>query len=94
MLNKEEVRYIASLSRIDLEENEVEILTKSLADILNYIEKLKKLDVSNVKPTSHVLPLENVYREDEVKPSLPQKEALQASVEQHNGSFKVPKVIE
>ena len=94
MLTKEEVRYIASLSRIHLEEREVEYLTTNLAGILHYIEKLKKLDVSNIDPTSHVLPLKNVYRNDVVKPSLPQQEAVKISENQFNGFFKVPQVIE
>ena len=94
MLKKEDVQYIAGLSRIHLEAKEVEFLTKSLADILHYIEKLQKLDVTNVKPTSHVLPVHNVYREDKIRPSLPQNEALKIAPAVHNGFFKVPQVIE
>ena len=88
------VQYIASLSRIHLNEEETKQFTRNLEDILHYVAKLAKLNVSKVQPTSHVLPLQNVFREDVIKPSLPQKEALKISVEQHNGSFKVPKVIE
>ena len=94
MLAKEEVRYIASLSRIHLEENEVDYLTRNLGDILGYIEKLKKLDVTNVSPTSHVLPLKNIYREDNIRPSLSQSEALKITSNRHKGFFKVPQVIE
>lgn len=94
MLSKDEVRYVASLSRIHLENSEVEELSKSLGDILQYIESLKKLDVSQVKPTSHVLPLKNVYREDKVKPSLKREEVLKTAVSHTKGSFKVPQVIE
>ena len=94
MLSKEEVKYIASLSRISLEEKEVEHLTKNLGDILHYIEKLKKLDVSHVSATSHVLPLKNIYRDDHIQPSLSQTEALKITPNQHKGFFKVPQVIE
>ena len=94
MLSKEEVYYVASLSRIHLEKNEVEELTKTLGDILQYIEKLKKLDVTAVKPTSHVLPLKNVYREDKVKPSLRREDVLKIAISHAHGSFKVPQVIE
>ncbi len=94
MLTNQEVKYIASLSRIHLEEAEVEYLTNNLADILHYIEKLEKLDVSNVEPTSHAIPLKNVFRDDIIKPSLSQSEALKISQKQHKGFFKVPKVIE
>ncbi|HBG61821.1 MAG TPA: Asp-tRNA(Asn)/Glu-tRNA(Gln) amidotransferase subunit GatB [Candidatus Omnitrophica bacterium] len=94
MISKEDVLNIASLSRIHLQDNEIDQLTKNLEDILEYIAKLEKLDVSNVEPTSHVLPIENVYREDKVNSSLGQSAALKISTENQNGSFKVPKVIE
>ena len=94
MLSPEQVRYIASLSRIHLQETEINSLTQKLGNILQYIEKLEKLDVTGVNPTSHVLPLKNVYREDKVLPSLPQAEVMRFAVNHHNGSFKVPQVIE
>ena len=94
MLSKKEVSQIGHLARIHLNDKEVEKLTKALADILGYIEKLQKLDVSSVKPTSHVLPLQNVFREDKVKPSLTQSDAIKMAVSQHKGFFKVPLVIE
>ena len=93
-ITEKDVRYIASLSRICLRDEEMDGLTKNLEDILRYIAKLEKLDTSKVQPTSHVLALHNVFREDQVKPSLGQKEALKIAVEQDKGSFKVPKVIE
>ena len=94
MITRKDVKYISDLSRIHLTDDEAEKLTKSLEGILHYIEKLNTLDVSNVQPTSHVLPITNVFREDTVIPSLPQDKALSVAVEKHNGSFKVPKVIE
>ena len=94
MLTSQQVRYIANLSRIHLEESEVQYLTSNLADILQYIEKLEKLDVRNVEPTSHALPLTNVFRDDKIKLSLSQSEALQISQNKHKGFFQVPKVIE
>ena len=94
MLSKDEVLYVASLSRIHLEKEEVEELTKTLGDILQYVEKLEKLDVTQINPTSHVLPLKNVYREDKIKPSLKLEEVLKIAVARANGSFKVPQIIE
>jgi aspartyl-tRNA(Asn)/glutamyl-tRNA(Gln) amidotransferase subunit C len=94
MITEKDVRYIASLSRIHLRTEEVEELTKNLEKILQFVAKLEKADVSNVEATSHVLPLKNVFREDVVKPSLGQKDALKIAVEEYNGFFKVPKVIE
>ena len=94
MLSKDEVKNIAHLARIHLREEEVVRLTKDLESILHYVAKLKKLDVKNVKPTSHVLPLKNVYREDTIRPSLKQDEVTGIAVAHHKGSFKVPQVIE
>jgi aspartyl-tRNA(Asn)/glutamyl-tRNA(Gln) amidotransferase subunit C len=94
MLTREEVIYVASLSRIHLEESEILPLQKDLAAILDYIDKLKKLDVKGIPPTSHVLPLKNVYREDVPKPSLKQPEALGIALSQEKSCFKVPPVIE
>lgn len=93
-INPETARYIADLARIHLRENEVARLAGNLADILSYITKLEELDVSQIEPTSHVLPLKNVFRQDDVKPSLSQTDALKFSVSQQDGAFKVPLVIE
>lgn len=93
-ITEDDVRYVASLARIHLRADETGRLTKNLEDILGYVHKLERLDVSRVEPTSHVLPLKNVYREDAVQPSLSQDEALQTTVQKHAGCFKVPQIIE
>ena len=93
-ISEQQVKNIAHLSRIHLRDEEVQSLTKNLESILAYIAKLQKLNVDTIKPTSHVLSLQNVFREDTVKPSLNQKEALTIAVASHKGSFKVPQVIE
>lgn len=94
MLTNDEVRHIAHLSRINLTDEEVVHLTKDLETILHYIAKLEKLDVTNIEPTSHVLPLKNVYREDIVRPSLSQSDVMKITKSSHKGLFKVPQVIE
>jgi aspartyl-tRNA(Asn)/glutamyl-tRNA(Gln) amidotransferase subunit C len=94
MITKKDVEYIAGLARIHLKEDEVVKLTANLEGILGYVEKLSTLDVSNVEPTSHALPLKNVFRADTVKPSFSQADALKIAPQQHNGAFKVPQVIE
>ena len=68
--------------------------TKTLGDIVQYMEQLQKLDVDNIKPTSHAVPVGNVFRSDVVKPSLTNSQALAIAVEAKDGSFKVPLVIE
>lgn len=94
MISKEDVKHIASLARIHLQESEVSELTKSLENILHYVDSLSKLNVTDIQPTTHVAPLKNVLRADMIKPSLKTASALEIAVEQHEGSFKVPKVIE
>ena len=94
MLNKDDVRYIAGLARINVPENELEGFTKNLEKIISYVDQLNELNVENVEPTSHVLHLKNVYREDVVKPSLSQQDALKFAIESYQSSFKVPRVIE
>jgi aspartyl-tRNA(Asn)/glutamyl-tRNA(Gln) amidotransferase subunit C len=94
MISQEEAQKIASLARIHLSEEESSVIAKDLEKILQYINKLEQLDISETQPTTHVLPLQNVFREDEVVPSLSQEDALSFSIAQKNGSFEVPKIIE
>ncbi|MCA9392735.1 MAG: Asp-tRNA(Asn)/Glu-tRNA(Gln) amidotransferase subunit GatC [Candidatus Omnitrophica bacterium] len=94
IITDHDVRYVAALARIHLKEEEVGQLQNDLEKIIGYINKLKELDVSAVEPTSHALSLENVFRPDEVKPSLAHDKALAIAIEQRDGAFKVPKVIE
>ena len=94
MISQKDVETIASLARIHLKEDESGEIAKNLEAILGYVNKLQALDVSKVDPTTHVLPLKNVYREDTVTLSLPQAQALSFAVEKAHGAFVVPKVIE
>ena len=88
-----DIDYIANLARLELSAEEKEGFSRQLADILDYINKLNELDVVQVKPTSHVLPLKNVTRRDMVKSSLSPEEALKNAPEKEGNFFKVPKVI-
>lgn len=94
MITKKDVEYVAKLARIGFSSSEIEQFTKELSAILEYIGKLNELDVSKVEPTSHVLPIKNVYREDAVKKSLPVEEVMKLAVAKDKNQFKVPKVIE
>ena len=88
------VKHIASLARINLTDEQTQRLATDLAQILEYITKLEKLDVKGIEPTSHVLELHNVIRKDSVKPSLTQAEALSTAGSKEKGAFTVPQVIE
>ena len=93
-LSKEEVEHVAKLARLSIDEEEVDLFRKHLSDILTYIETLNEIDTSNVEPTSHVLNLENVFREDKERPGLSREEALSGAPAQERGFFRVPKIIE
>ncbi len=94
LFSKEDVKYIAALARIDVPEDKLEGFAKSLGGIVQYVEKLQELDVAQVKPTSHAVPVGNVLRPDVVKASLTNQETLAVAVEAKGGFFKVPLVIE
>lgn len=82
------------LARIELTPEEEQRLAPQLGEVLQYVEKLNELDVSDVEPTAHATPLSNVMREDEPRESLSQEEALRNAPKTANGLFVVPKIVE
>ncbi len=94
MITKKDVQYIAALARVDLPEDKLEGLTKNLTDIVGYVKQLQKLDLKDIKPTSHAVPLTDALRKDIVKPSLSNAQALSLAPQAKDGCFKVPLVIE
>ena len=93
-LSKEEVEHVAKLARLAVSEDEKEAFSRQLSEILTYVGKLNELDTSKVEPTSHVLDLSNVFRDDVVRESLPPLEALANAPDRDNNHFRVPKIIE
>lgn len=89
-----DVQHVAKLARLQLSPEEEATFTEQMNAILQYAEKLNELDTENVKPTTHVLQVSNVMREDVVKESLSQEEALLNAPEDEDGHFKVPAVLE
>jgi len=90
----EQVRYVAELARLDLAPGEEEILTGQLNAILEYMDQLSEVDTTGIEPTSHVLPLTNVMRDDVVHGCLSNAEALANAPAADQGHFAVPKIIE
>jgi len=90
----EEVEKVANLARLIFDEEEKQQFTNHLARILAYIDKLNELDTTDVPPTSHVIPIRNVTKEDVVKPAYPRKTVLKTAPSAEEGYFEVPKVIE
>jgi aspartyl-tRNA(Asn)/glutamyl-tRNA(Gln) amidotransferase subunit C len=93
-ITRKDVENVALLSRLELDENNIEKLTGQMNAILDYVDMLSKVNTEGVEPTAHVLPLKNVMRADEAKPSLPRELALANAPEQEDGYFKVPKIME
>ncbi|CUH96356.1 hypothetical protein P22_2446 [Propionispora sp. 2/2-37] len=93
-ITRNHVEKVALLSRLEMPESELEAFTEQLNAILEYADSLNRVDTTGIQPTAHVLPLKNVMRADEVKPSLPRELALSNAPEQEDGYFKVPKIIE
>jgi len=91
---KMDIEKVARLARLDLSEEEKVTFGSQLEQILTYMEQLNTLDTSGVEPTSHAIPVYNVFREDEVRPSLPQEEVLAIAPDEEDGHFKVPRIIE
>lgn len=93
-ITKETVEYVANLARMELSSVELERLAGQLKDILDFIDKLKQLDIKEVNPTSHILPINNVFRKDEPRESLSTAKALGNAPAREGNFFAVPKVIE
>jgi aspartyl-tRNA(Asn)/glutamyl-tRNA(Gln) amidotransferase subunit C len=89
-----DVKYVAHLARLALAPSEAEKLGNQLGQILQYIQKLQELNVADVEPTAQPVPLVNVTRPDETRPSLDPKEALRNAPAQSNNLFLVPKIVE
>jgi len=89
-----DVQYVARLARIALTPAEEEKFGAQLSEVLGYIDKLNKLDVSGIEATAHAVPMVNVTRADEVRPSLSHDEALRNAPAKANGLFLVPKIVE
>ena len=88
-----EVRHVAKLSRLALDEPRLEKFSAQLGSILQYIAKISEVDVTGVEPMAHALPIHNVFRQDIVEPSLPLEKVLQNAPDSDGPFFKVPKVI-
>jgi aspartyl-tRNA(Asn)/glutamyl-tRNA(Gln) amidotransferase subunit C len=93
-ITREEIEHIALLARLSLSEEEKDLFGPQLSSILEYMEKLNELDTKDIEPTSHVLSLSNVMRDDMPAPSLPREEALMNAPSGTDKFYRVPKIIE
>jgi aspartyl-tRNA(Asn)/glutamyl-tRNA(Gln) amidotransferase subunit C len=93
-ITKEQVEHVALLARLKFSESEKERFTTQMNSILEYMEKLGELDTTHVEPTFHAVARTNVFREDEVRLSIPHDLSLSNAPDGDRGFFRVPKIIE
>lgn len=93
MITPDQVRHVARLARLRLEDQEVDAMTSQLGAILEYFAQLDQADTTGVPPAAHPLPLRNVTRADEIKPGLPLDEALANAPQRDGDFFRVPKIV-
>jgi aspartyl-tRNA(Asn)/glutamyl-tRNA(Gln) amidotransferase subunit C len=90
VIDRDHVLYVARLARLGLTEDEVETMSRELSGILDHVDRMGRLDIEGVAPTSHVVELENVLRPDEPRPSWSRDEMLERAPDPASGSFRVP----
>jgi len=93
-VNKKTLEHVANLARLNFTDKEKEKLMLDMENIISYIDKLNELDTSEIIPTDHVIPIKNIFRDDEVLDSYPKDKMLMNAPSKEDGCFKVPKVVE
>jgi aspartyl-tRNA(Asn)/glutamyl-tRNA(Gln) amidotransferase subunit C len=93
-LSREEVLHIARLARIGLAETDVHRLQEQLSNLLENFQALQQVDTNGVEPTAQSVPLQNVMKEDQVAPSLPQDQVLANAARREDSFFRVRAVLE
>ena len=92
-ISRDEVAKLAKLARIEMTADELDHLSTQLAQILDSVARVSEVAKEDIKPTSHALEMKNVFRKDEVKPSLTPSEALSGAPAQEDGRFRVPQIL-
>ena len=90
VIDRDQVLHVARLARLRLSEDEIEQMSRELSTVLDHIEKISELDLEGVKPTSHVVELENVLRPDEERESTARERILEGAPDVAAGGFRVP----
>ena len=93
-MTPEQVRWVAHLARLELSDAELETMTRQLTSIVDYVAQLRAVNTEGVEPLAHALPVHNVFRDDEPRPSLPVAEALANAPQRHGDFYAVPAVLE
>lgn len=92
-ISRDEVAHLAKLARLAVTENELDLFAGQLDVILQAVASVGDIAAADIPPTSHAVPLTNVFREDVVRPSLGQQQALSGAPEAEDGRFRVPRIL-
>lgn len=93
IISKDLIKNLSRLAKINLTEEQIEKYSNDFSSVMGYMEEIKNLDVENIPETARVTDEGNVFREDEVKPSFSQEQALKNSKNTYNGYFLVPQIL-
>jgi len=93
-LTRADVEHVARLARLALDDDEIEQFTRELGVILEHADQVAALDTHDVPPTAHPLPLANVLRPDDPRPSLDRDEVMAVAPEAEDGQFRVPRILD
>lgn len=93
-ITRQDVEHVAYLARLGLAEEEMERLAEQLSNVLEHMQKIDNLDTSAIPPTAQVIPLRNVMRDDEPRPSADREDVLQNAPRREGDYFLVPPVLE
>jgi aspartyl-tRNA(Asn)/glutamyl-tRNA(Gln) amidotransferase subunit C len=90
VIDRAQVLHVARLARLRLDDEEIDRMASELSSVLDHIEKISELDLTDVPPTSHVIDVENVLRPDEPRPSWPVERVLEPAPDAVAGGFRIP----
>ena len=93
-ITKEQVEHVAHLARLNLTEAETLEMTRDMEAIINFADQINALEITDAAPTAHIIPINNVFRSDEMKPSMDRDKLLGNAPNQQDGCFSVPKIVE
>ncbi len=94
IISDETIDYVGILAKLELSDEEKEQAKKDMGNMLDYIDKLNELDTTGVEPMSHVFPVQNVFREDEVVNGDDREKMLSNAPQKKDGTYMVPKTFE
>ncbi|GKX31672.1 aspartyl/glutamyl-tRNA(Asn/Gln) amidotransferase subunit C [Vallitalea longa] len=93
-ITREQVEHVANLARLNLTEDEKEQMITDMGVIIEFANRINEINIDDINPTAHVIPINNVFREDDVNPSFSRDELLYNAPNKENGCYSVPRIVE